>query len=58
LSAATAVRGFLEREIVRDTGCFANLELYSPNLAGKLVPGEGNLRGLLFYDIAWSANKG
>lgn len=42
MSAATAVRGFLEREIVRDTGCFANLELYSPNLAGKLVPGEGN----------------
>ncbi len=57
IAGATAVRGFLEREIARDTGCFANLELYTPNLAGTLVPGEGNLRGLLFYDIAWAANQ-
>jgi len=57
IAGSTAVRGFLEREIVRDTGCFANFELYSPNLVGKLVPGEGNLRGLLFYDIAWAANN-
>lgn len=57
IAGATAVRGFLEREMVRDTGYFANLELYSPNLAGKLVPGEGNLRGLLFYDIAGAANN-
>ena len=57
IAGATAVRGFLEREIVRDTGCFANLELYSPNLTGKLVPGAGNLRGLLFYDIGWAANN-
>jgi len=57
IAGATAVRGFLEREIARDAGYFANLELYSPNLAGKLVPGEGNLRGLLFYDIARAANN-
>jgi hemolysin activation/secretion protein len=57
IAGATAVRGFLEREIVRDTGYIANLELYSPNLAGRLVPGEGNLRGLLFYDIARAANN-
>ena len=57
IAGSTAVRGFLEREIARDTGCFANLELYSPNLVGKLIPGEGNLRGLLFYDIAWAANN-
>jgi len=57
IAGATAVRGFLEREIVRDTGYFANLELYSPNLAGTLIPGEGNLRGLLFYDIASAANN-
>jgi hemolysin activation/secretion protein len=57
IAGATAVRGFLEREIVRDTGCFATIELYSPNLTGKLIPGEGNLRGLLFYDIAWAANN-
>jgi len=57
IAGATAVRGFLEREIARDTGYFANLELYSPNLAGILVPGESNLRGLLFYDIASAANN-
>ena len=57
IAGATAVRGFLEREIVRDTGYFANLELYSPNLAGKLVPGEGNFRALVFYDIARAANN-
>lgn len=55
ISGATAVRGFREREIVRDTGYIANLELYSPNLAGRLVPGEGNLRGLLFYDVGRAA---
>ena len=56
IAGATAVRGFLEREITRDTGYFANLELYTPNLAGTLVPGESNLRGLLFYDFAGAAN--
>lgn len=57
IAGATAVRGFHEREIARDTGYFANLELYSPNLAGHLVPGEGNLRALVFYDVARAANK-
>lgn len=57
IAGATAVRGFLEREIVRDTGLYANLEVYSPNLAGTLVPGAGNLRGLLFYDVARAANQ-
>jgi hemolysin activation/secretion protein len=57
IAGATAVRGFLEREIARDKGYIANLELYSPNLAGKLVPGEGNLRGLVFYDVGSAANK-
>ena len=57
IAGATAVRGFLEREITRDTGYIANFELYTPNLAGKLVPGEGNLRALLFYDIANAVNN-
>jgi hemolysin activation/secretion protein len=57
IAGATAVRGFLEREIARDTGYFANFELYTPNLAGKLIPGEGNLRVLLFYDIGSAANN-
>lgn len=56
IAGATAVRGFLERNVARDTGYFANFELYSPNLMGKLIPGEGNLRGLLFYDVARAAN--
>ncbi len=57
IAGATAVRGFLEREIVRDNGYVANFELYTPNLTGKLVPGEGNLRGLMFYDVAEAANN-
>ena len=57
IAGATAVRGFLEREIARDKGFFVNLKLYTPNLAGKLVPGEGNLRGLVFYDIGHAANN-
>ncbi len=57
IAGMAAVRGFMEREIARDTGCFANVELYSPNLTGKLTPGEGNLRGLLFYDVASAINN-
>jgi hemolysin activation/secretion protein len=57
VAGATAVRGFLEREVARDTGYFTNLELYTPNLMGKLIPGEGNLRGLLFYDMARASNN-
>jgi hemolysin activation/secretion protein len=57
IAGVTAARGFLEREITRDTGYFANFELYSPNLSGELIPGEDNLRGLLFYDIARAANN-
>ncbi len=57
IAGATAVRGFLEREIVRDKGYFTNLEVYTPNLAGKLVPGAGNLRGLLFFDSARATNN-
>jgi hemolysin activation/secretion protein len=57
IAGATAVRGFLEREIARDTGYFVNLELYTPNLTGELVSGEGNLRALLFYDFASAANN-
>lgn len=57
IAGATAVRGFLEREIVRDTGYFGNFELYSPNLTGILVPGKGNVRGLLFYDTGRATNN-
>ena len=56
IAGATAVRGFQEREVTRDTGYFANFELYTPNLAGKQIPGEGSLRVLLYYDISNAAN--
>lgn len=56
IAGSTAVRGFRDREIVRDTGYFANVEVYSPNLMGKLLPGEGNFRGVLFHDLARAAN--
>ncbi len=57
ITGATSVRGFREREVVRDVGVFANFELYTPNLTGRLVPGEGNLRGLFFLDIARAADR-
>lgn len=57
ITGANAVRGFLEREIVRDTGYHATLELYTPNLTGELIPGKGNLRLLLFADIGGAGNN-
>jgi hemolysin activation/secretion protein len=57
ITGATAVRGFLEREIARDTGYHATLELYTPNLTGELFPGEGNLRLLLLADIGQAMNN-
>lgn len=57
IAGVTAVRGFLEREFVRDTGIIGNLELYTPNLPGELIPGESNVRGLMFLDIAAAANQ-
>jgi hypothetical protein len=57
ITGATSVRGFLEREIIRDNGLVANLEFYSPNIVGKLFPSEGNLRTLLFYDMAAGSNN-
>jgi hemolysin activation/secretion protein len=57
IAGATAVRGFLEREITRDVGMVGNFELYTPNLPGRLVPGDGNLRALAFYDVARAENN-
>jgi len=56
LAGAIAVRGFSEREIVRDRGYVATLELYTPMVFNLLLDGTGNLRGLLFYDLAVGAN--
>lgn len=57
ITGGTAVRGFLEREIARDIGYHAALELYTPNVAGKLVNHGGNLRLLLFTDVGQAINN-
>lgn len=57
IAGASAVRGFLEREVARDSGWFANLELYSPDQAPALGWAASSLRGLLFYDFGAAANR-
>jgi hemolysin activation/secretion protein len=57
ITGANAVRGFLEREVIRDTGYYANLEFYSPNLSSKGAFAAHQLRGLLFFDFARAANN-
>jgi hemolysin activation/secretion protein len=54
LAGSSAVRGFLERAVATDRGYFANLELYSPEYAGKLgIP--GSLKAVAFYD--WGSGQ-
>lgn len=55
LAGSNAVRGFLERAVASDRGYFANLEVYSPDIAAKLGL-EGNLKGLVFFDSAKGFN--
>jgi hemolysin activation/secretion protein len=55
LVGSTAVRGFLERAVATDRGYVANLELYSPDYAGKLGV-TGSIKGLVFYDFAGGQN--
>ncbi|HET7764643.1 MAG TPA: ShlB/FhaC/HecB family hemolysin secretion/activation protein [Burkholderiales bacterium] len=56
IAGATAVRGFLEREIARDHGYVGNVEVYTPNISRPLHLGEGPLRALVFYDYGWAEN--
>ena len=55
LAGSTAVRGFLERAVATDRGYVLNLEIYSPDYAGKLGL-DGSLKGLVFYDVASGQN--
>ncbi len=55
LAGSTAVRGFNERAVSADSGYFANLELYTPELA-KATGARGSLRALAFYDFAHGYN--
>lgn len=46
------VRGFLEREVLGDSGLIGNAELYTPDLAARLGWGRFSLRVLAFTDWA------
>ena len=58
LAGASAVRGFMEREVARDKGYFLNAELYTPELAQKVQLTNGSLRLLAFVDHGrgWNEN--
>jgi len=55
LAGSQAVRGFLEREVARDKGAFANIELFTPDLSFN--PDGHNLRALAFIDAAYGSNN-
>ena len=52
LAGAQAVRGFLDRIVVADSGAVLNLEAYSPEIAPLIGLPEHNLRALVFVDYA------
>jgi hemolysin activation/secretion protein len=53
LVGASAVRGFIEREINTDKGYVLNLELYTPELAPQIKLQNGSFRLLGFVDRAY-----
>lgn len=57
LGGASSVRGFTERERGNDNGYQGSLELYTPDIAGKLGLDKGNVRALLFYDAGFGWDK-
>lgn len=57
VAGANAVRGFLEREVARDKGSIASVEIYTPNLADKIAASRGALRALVFYDRGSAENN-
>lgn len=57
LAGAQAVRGFLDRIVVADSGAVLNLEAYSPELAPLLGLPEHNLRALAFVDYAYGRDN-
>ncbi len=55
IAGSMAVRGFNERAVAMDTGYFVNLEVYTPELAGKTGL-SGSLKAVGFYDFGRSFN--
>ncbi|MES2898257.1 MAG: ShlB/FhaC/HecB family hemolysin secretion/activation protein [Pseudomonadota bacterium] len=51
---SSSVRGLSERAVSTDSGLFANLELYTPNLCGA---GVWQCRALAFYDTAYGTRN-
>ncbi len=51
IGGANSVRGFLERELADDRGHSGSIEVYTPELSGRLGWKDWNLRLLGFYDI-------
>lgn len=48
-----SVRGFLEREVVSDTGYRGTVELYSPDWGNHTGIAGLRARAVLFYDMGW-----
>ena len=57
IAGSTAVRGFSEREVARDTGFFTNFEIYTPNLGAKVGLDGSSVRLLGFYDMGYATNN-
>ncbi len=50
IGGADSVRGFLEREIVNDTGYRGTTEFYTPDLSRFVPVSGGRMRAVIFYD--------
>jgi hemolysin activation/secretion protein len=52
MAGSNGVRGFMEREVARDTGLMMSAEAYTPNLIDS-----GSLRALVFLDAGTGSNR-
>ena len=57
IAGSTAVRGYSEREIARDSGYYANLEVYTPNVGPAIGYENAGVRLLGFYDMGYAINN-
>lgn len=57
LAGSQAVRGFLDRIVVADSGAVLNLEAYTPELAPLLGMPAHNLRALAFIDYGYGRDN-
>jgi len=57
LAGSQAVRGFLDRVVIADSGAVINLEAYSPEIAPLIGLPKHNLRALVFADYAYGRDN-